>query len=174
MSSWVLVCHKWLYAFLAIFLWGELMFIDGSMFTAASWASYQIRKIAGCACAGNAGNVFPHRRLRRKSLVSDPGMHPGTCVTHVPWCMSGSLTRAGGENFPGILGACAPAILAIWQVAHDVMTWKAFRIIGSFWGESFGHTRPSIEQMVELLCVETLWHSCHVTEMYWVEKTGTL
>ena len=24
-----------------------------------SWASYQIRKIAGCAWAGNAGNVFP-------------------------------------------------------------------------------------------------------------------
>ena len=24
---------------------------------------------------------------------SDPDMHPGTCVTHVPWCMSGSLTR---------------------------------------------------------------------------------
>ena len=23
------------------------------------WASYQIRKITGCACAGNAGNVFP-------------------------------------------------------------------------------------------------------------------
>ena len=23
------------------------------------WTSYQIRKIAGCACAGNAGNVFP-------------------------------------------------------------------------------------------------------------------
>ena len=22
---------------------------------------------------------------------SDPGMHHGTCVTHVPWCMSGSL-----------------------------------------------------------------------------------
>ena len=25
----------------------------------AVWASYQIRKIADCACAGNAGNVFP-------------------------------------------------------------------------------------------------------------------
>ena len=24
--------------------------------------------------------------------VSDPDMHQGTCVTHVPWCMSGSLT----------------------------------------------------------------------------------
>ena len=48
------------------------------------WSSYQIRKIAGCACAGNAGKVFPHRRLQRKPLVSDPGMHHGTCVTHVP------------------------------------------------------------------------------------------
>ena len=27
--------------------------------SATQWASYQIRKIAGCACAGNAGNVFP-------------------------------------------------------------------------------------------------------------------
>ena len=26
-----------------------------------AWASYQIRKIVGCACAGNAGNVFPRR-----------------------------------------------------------------------------------------------------------------
>ena len=25
-------------------------------------------------------------------LVSDPDMHHGTCLTHVPWCMSGSLT----------------------------------------------------------------------------------
>ena len=24
--------------------------------------------------------------------VSDPDMHRGTCVTHVPWCMPGSLT----------------------------------------------------------------------------------
>ena len=29
------------------------------MDTLFPWASYQIRKIAGCACAGNAGNVFP-------------------------------------------------------------------------------------------------------------------
>ena len=34
-------------------------------------------------------------------------MHPGTCVTHVPWCMSGSLTCGGGENVPAIPGACA-------------------------------------------------------------------
>ena len=50
---------------------------------------------------------FPRHRLHKKLLVSDPGMHHGTCVTHVPWCMSGSLTRGGGENVPGIPGACA-------------------------------------------------------------------
>ena len=27
------------------------------------------------------------------------------CVTHVPWCMSGTLTSGGGENVPGIPGA---------------------------------------------------------------------
>ena len=85
------------------------------------WASYQICKIAGCACAGNAGNVFPRHRLQRKPLVSDPGMHHGTCVTHVPWCMSWSLTHGGGENVPGIPGACVPAILRIWQEAHRMM-----------------------------------------------------
>ena len=41
-----------------------------------------------------------------KPPVGDPGMHHGTCVTHVPWYMSGSLTRGGGENVPGIPGAC--------------------------------------------------------------------
>ena len=88
---------------------------------ASPWASYQIRNIAGSACAGNAGNVFPRYRIQRKPLVSDPGMHHGTCVTHVPWCMSGSLTRACGENVPGIPGPCAPTLLRIWQEAH-IMT----------------------------------------------------
>ena len=93
---------------------------NGALRCALAWASYQIRKIAGCACAGNAGNVFPRRRFQRKPQVSDPGMHHGTCVTHVPWCMSGSLTCGDGENVPGIPGACAPAILRIWQEAHGV------------------------------------------------------
>ena len=64
---------------------------------------------------------FPRHWLQRKPLVSDPGMHHGTCVTHVPWCMSGSLTRGDGENVPGIPGACATHNLAYlvrgpWQI----------------------------------------------------------
>ena len=50
---------------------------------------------------------FPRHRLLRKPPVSDPGMHHGSCVTHVPWCMSGLLTCGGGENVPDIPGACA-------------------------------------------------------------------
>ena len=45
---------------------------------------------------------FLHHRLQRKPLISDPSMHHVTCVTHAPWCMSGSLTRGGGENVLGI------------------------------------------------------------------------
>ena len=43
---------------------------------------------------------FPRHSLQGKPLVCDPGMHHGTCVTHVPWCMSGSLTLGDGENVP--------------------------------------------------------------------------
>ena len=100
------------------FRFGLIVISWGYVGHVLSWASYQIRKIAGCACAGNAGNVFPRRRFQRKPIVGDPGMHHGTCVTHVPWCMSGSLTCGDGENVPGIPGACAPAILRIWQEAH--------------------------------------------------------
>ena len=44
--------------------------------------------------------------------ISDPEMHHSTCVTHVPLCMSGSLTSGflwsrWGENVRGIRGASA-------------------------------------------------------------------
>ena len=44
-------------------------------------AFYQIRKIAGCACAGNAGNVFPATDFKKEPLVGDPGMDHDT---HMP------------------------------------------------------------------------------------------
>ena len=50
---------------------------------------------------------FPRRRRHMKPLVNDSSMHHGTCVTHVPWCMLGSLIRGSGKNVPGIRGACA-------------------------------------------------------------------
>ena len=95
------------------------------------WASYQIRKIASCACAGNAGNDFP-------------------CVTHVPWCMSGPLTRGGGENVRGIPGACAPTILRIWQEAHC----ETFR------QAEFGEYEVYFVLSSDHLCIYQIWLAC--------------
>ena len=79
----------------------------------------------GFAHAPGMPGTFPRPRFQRKPLVSDPGMHHGTCVTHVPWSMSGSLTSGGGENVPGILGACATRNFTYlargpwWRNTHD-------------------------------------------------------
>ena len=50
---------------------------------------------------------FPATDFHRRPLVSNSGVHHGTCATHVPWCMSVSLARGGGENVPGIPSTCA-------------------------------------------------------------------
>ena len=118
----------------------------------ATWASYQIRKIAGCACAGNAGNVFPTRRLQRKPLASDPGMHQGTCV----------LTFGGGENVPGIPGACAPAIYVsckrpmhvatpCWLVSRRVPWYLRWQASGSASSQQF------IFKCTKNLVIEPVW-----------------
>ena len=67
----------------------------------------QIRTIAGAHAPWMPGTFSPPPR------VSDPDMLHGTCVTHVPWGISGSLTcgflwsRRQGKKVPGIAGACA-------------------------------------------------------------------
>ena len=45
-------------------------------------------------------------------------MHHSTCVTHAPWCMSGSLNCGGGETFPAFPVHAQPEILRIWQDAY--------------------------------------------------------
>ena len=73
---------------------------------------------------------FPRHRLQRKLLVSDPGMHHDTCVTHVPWCMSESLTRSGRENVPGIPSAWATRdftylVRGLWHDNHKgIVIWS--------------------------------------------------
>ena len=89
---------------------------------------------------------FPHHRLQRKPLVSYPSMH------YVPWCMSGSLTRFGGENIPGIPGACT--------------TPNFMDLARSPWN---GTRQPSLKRQVFIsstgkLCFNSnwdmLWHRC--------------
>ena len=75
-------------------------------------------------------------RFQRKPLVSDPGMHHGTCVTNVSWCMSGSLTCDGGENFPAFPEHSQPTILRIWQEARCMDIMQGTRIVVSVMGTS--------------------------------------
>ena len=49
--------------------------------------------------------IMTHICVTRPQWVNDPIMQHG--VTHVPWCMSGSLTLGGRGNVPSIPGACA-------------------------------------------------------------------
>ena len=82
------------------------------------WASCQIRKIAVAHAPGMPGTFSPSPQ------VSDPDMHHGTCVTHVPWCMPGSLYSSflwnwrRGKTFPAFPAHAQPVFLRIWQEAH--------------------------------------------------------
>ena len=97
-------------------------------------ASYQIRKIAGCACAGNTGNVVPPPR------VSNPDIHHDVCMTHVSWCMPGSLTNGClwsqchgvGENVPGIPSACTTRNFTHLVRGSCVENDNIIRVISSF------------------------------------------
>ena len=59
----------------------EMQFTKSVLHILLKCASCQLRTIVGMP-----GMFSPTPR------VSDPDMHHGTCVAHVPWCMTGSLT----------------------------------------------------------------------------------
>ena len=79
-----------------------------------TWASCKIRKIAGAHAPGMPGTFSPPPE------ASDTDMHHDTCVSHVPWCMPGSLTsgflwsRRRGKTFPAFPVHAQPAMLRIW------------------------------------------------------------
>ena len=89
------------------------------------WASYQIRKIAGCACAGNAGNVYPRRWFRRKLLFSDPGMLSSSARGLI------SLSLVEDTWFNGILFARPPCTgqFRSASIKPQWLAWACLRII---------------------------------------------
>ena len=50
---------------------------DRVLWCITPWASYQIRKIAGCACAGDAGNGFTATDFKGNRLLARAVMHVG-------------------------------------------------------------------------------------------------
>ena len=96
---------------------------------------------------------FPRHRLPWKPLVNDLGMHHGTCVMHVPLCMSGSLTRSGGEKVPGIPGACATrnfTYLARGPWTTCYYTPRTTKLLGGILVSLRPSVRPSVRLSVRL------------------------
>ena len=119
--------------------------------------------------------TFPRNRLNRKPLVSDPGIHHVTCVTHVPWCISGSLTRWCGVNVPGICGACATCNLAnlirgplrddeikvdMLNISHHCSWFFVLNVICSILGYFYLHMLSllTICWRYDSVCFEILYH----------------
>ena len=109
------VCSHFYHAW---WTWVHLICTIASNYLPHQWASYQIRKIAGCACAGNAGSNFPATDLKKYLLLAIP-----TCITARMSCTycdayRDRLTRDGGENIPGI-PAHAQSVQS-WQKMENV------------------------------------------------------
>ena len=85
-----------------------------------AWASCQIRKIAVCACARNARNVFlagyRSRHASRHVRHARAVMHAGTDNSRFP------LKWTPGKTFPAFPAHAKPAILRICQEAHYTST----------------------------------------------------
>ena len=113
-------------------------------FVVCQWASYQIRKFAGCAWAGNAWNAFPATDFKGNRLLAIPACITAR-ITHVPWCMVGSLSRGGGENVPGIPGAWATrnfTYLARGPWDHRELCWMMCTDDLSIMKNKFKSTNP--------------------------------
>ena len=123
------------------------------------WASCQIRKIAVAHAPGMPGTFSPSPQ------VSDPDMHHGTCVTHVPWCMPGSLYSSflwnwrRGKTFPAFPAHAQPVFLRIWQEAHCTVLQDDYQ-------PHWAHKRwPGIS--LTIFAYNWVWHLRALPKMMW-------
>ena len=83
----------------------------------------QIRKIAGCTWVEN---------LFLPPLVSNPDMRHVTCVTHVPWCMLGSLTSGflwsqwRWKRSRHFMWKCNPQFTCLVRGPQKISIWSIF------------------------------------------------
>ena len=86
--------------------------------TKAQWASYQIRKIVCCACAGIAGNVFPATSFKGKRKLVIPACITARASRTCRDACRDLYSVGAGKTFPAFPAHAQPAILRIWQEAH--------------------------------------------------------
>ena len=95
-SNIAIICACWRYRDVAWHSWRLKSTANGPL---AKYVKWRVAHPPGMP-----GTFSPTPR------VSDSNMHHGTCVTHVPWCMPGSLTS-------GFLGSR-------WRVKRSRHSWR--------------------------------------------------
>ena len=93
--------------------------------------SLLIRKIVGCACAGNAGNVFPATDFKGKRQLAIPACITARALRTCHDACRDRYLAVAGKTFPAFPAHAQPALLLIWQEAH------------STWFNSFGPIGPA-------------------------------
>ena len=84
------------------------------------WASYQIRKFAGCACARNAGNVFPATKFKGNCWLAIPARITARASRTCRDACRDRLPAVTWKTSPVFPAHAQPTILRIWQEAHDM------------------------------------------------------
>ena len=92
---------------------------ESTYYVRLSWASYQIRKTAGCACAGNAGNVFPAADFKGNRQLAIPVCITTRALRTCRDACQDRLTAVAGKTFPEFPAHGHPANSLIWQEAHE-------------------------------------------------------
>ena len=117
----------------------------------------------------------PGHRLQTKPLVSDPGVHHVTCVTYVPWCLSGSLTRSGGESIPGACANRNLTYLASGPLSEPKMIYFTVAYIHHqtwsilLWYQVVVNTLSSRRQAIEIFNFRKSipWNKISTTKGFW-------
>ena len=82
--------------------------------SSCSWDSCQICTLAGCACAGNAGNVFPATNFKGNRQLAIPACITARASRTCRHACRDRLPAVEGKTFPAIPAHAQPAILRIW------------------------------------------------------------
>ena len=108
------------------------------------WASYQIRKIAGWACAGNVGNIFPATDFKGNRSIATPTCTTARASRTFRDACRDNLLAMAGKTFPAFPAHAQPSIERFWQETHI----RCVSYMSSQWGttilaENLGHCYSS-------------------------------
>ena len=123
------------------------------------WASCQIRKIAGCACAGNAGNVFPSTDFKVYWLLAIPA-----CITARA---SSTCRDACRDRLPAVTGKTFPAFPAH---AHPQICVSGKRPMFG-WQQRKHQTSASLALSKVADCLECKEHRFHFRWVWQLKST---